>query len=159
MGKPLSMDEVDETFLLNRIEAKTTAHGRRGDQVMHTGRRVKKRDFVKIVHYDRLQRNLRPIKSSTTVYNRSKPHKTNSLQAKRHLGLSLFCTKKPPENRDNDNELTHHQCSHKKNIIDFHCHESKKEETKFLLEISMDDKAYLCPSTSTGMRGARNPTN
>ena len=52
------MDEVDETFLLNCIESKTTAHGRRGDQVMYTGRRVKKRDFVKIVNYHRLQRNL-----------------------------------------------------------------------------------------------------
>ena len=80
-GRPLSMNEVDETFLLNCIESKTTAHGRRGDQVMYTGRRVKKRDFVKIVNYHRLQRNLRSIKSATTVYNRSKPHKTNSLQA------------------------------------------------------------------------------
>ena len=57
------MDEVDETFLLNCIESKTTAHGRR----------VKKRDFVKIVNYHRLQRNLCPVKSATTVYNRSKP--------------------------------------------------------------------------------------
>ena len=40
MGRLLSMDEVDETFLLNCIESKPTAHGRRGDQVMHTGRRV-----------------------------------------------------------------------------------------------------------------------
>ena len=78
------------------------------------------------------------------------------MQAKQHLGLSLFCTKKPPKTGDNDNELTHHQRSHKKNIIDFHCHESKKEETKFFLEISMDDKAYLCPSTGTGTRSARN---
>ena len=156
MGRPLSMDEVDETFLLNCIESKTTAHGRRGDQEMYNGRRVKKRDFVKIVNYHRLQRNLRLIKSATIVYIRSKPHKTNSLQAKRHLGLSLFCTKKPPKTGDNDNELTHHQCSHKKNITDFHCHDRKNEETKFLLEIFMDDKAYLCPSTSTGMCGARN---
>ena len=74
MGRPLTMDEVDETFLLNWIEPKTTAHGRRGDQVMYTGRRVKKKDFVKIVNYHRLQRNLHPIKSATTVYNRPKPH-------------------------------------------------------------------------------------
>ena len=67
MGRPLNMDEVDETFLLNCIESKTTAHGRRGNQVMYTGRRVKKRDFVKIVNYHHLQRNLRPIKFATTV--------------------------------------------------------------------------------------------
>ena len=30
------------------------------------------------------------------------------------------------------------------------------EEHKYLLEISMDDKTYICPSASTGMRGARN---
>ena len=64
------------------------------------------------------------------MYDRSKPHKTNSLQAKRHLGLSLFCAKKPPKTGNNDNELTHHQHSHKNNIIDFHCHESKKEFKK-----------------------------
>ena len=34
MGRPLSMDEVDETFLLNCIESKTTTHGRRGHEVM-----------------------------------------------------------------------------------------------------------------------------
>ena len=45
MGSPLSMDEVDDTFLLNCIESKTTAHGRLGDQIMYTGRRVRKRDL------------------------------------------------------------------------------------------------------------------
>ena len=68
----------------------------------------------------------------------------------------LFCTKKPPKTEDNENELTHHQRSHKKNIIDFLWDAEKEEGRKYTVEISMDDKAYLCLATSTGMRGARN---
>ena len=73
-GWSLAMDDLDEQFVLNCIESNTTAHGRRQDQVMYTGRRVKKRDFLKFVNYDRLQRgNVHPIKSATTVYNRGRP--------------------------------------------------------------------------------------
>ena len=41
-GRSLAMDDLDEQIVLNCIETKTTAHGRRQDQVMYTGRRVKK---------------------------------------------------------------------------------------------------------------------
>ena len=157
-GRPLSMDQLDEEFLLNCIETKATGHGRRGNQVMYTGHRVKKRDFVRLINYHRLQRNLRPIKSATTVYNRSRPHNIRSVQSKRHVGMGLFCTKKPPKTEDNENDLRHHQRSHKKNIIDFLWDAEKEEERKYTVEISMDDKAYpyLCLATSTGMRGTRN---
>ena len=72
-GRSLAMDSLDEQFVLNCIESKTTAHGRRQDQVMYTGRRVKKRDFLRLVNYYRLQRNKKPIKSATTVYNCGRP--------------------------------------------------------------------------------------
>ena len=156
VGRPRGMDEEDEEFLLRCIESKTTAHGRWSDQVMYTNHRVKKRDFVKLVNYHRHQRNLKPIASSTTVYNRSRPFNKRSNQAKLHLGLGLFCAKKPPKTEKNENELTHHQRAHKRNIINFFCDVEREEEAKYVMEISMDDKAYLCPGTSTGMSGARN---
>ncbi len=114
VGRPRGMDEEDENFLLRCIESKTTAHGRRSDQVMYTNHRVKKRDFIKLVNYHRHQRNLKPIRSSTTVYNRSRPRNKASTQAKSHLGLGLFCAKKPPKTENNENELTYHQGAHKK---------------------------------------------
>ena len=92
------------------------------------------------------------------MYNRSRPRRKNSIQAKRHLGLGLFCSKKPPKTADNENELAHYQRSHKKNIVNQFYHPERKDQHKHVLEVSMDDKAYLCPSTSTGMRGARNQT-
>ena len=107
-GRPLSMDEDDEKFVLDCIESKSTAHGRRDDSVIYLNHRVKKMDF------NRLQRNLKPIKSSTTVFNRARPANKRSHQAKRYLGLGLFCGKKPPKVESNENELTHHQRAYKK---------------------------------------------
>ena len=115
-GRPMSLDEEDEKFILNCIESKSTAHGRRHDAVMYLQHRVKKANFLKLANYNRLARGLKPIKSATTVYNRGRPKYRNSIQARRHLGLGLFCSKKPPKAESNDNELTHHQRAHKKNI-------------------------------------------
>ena len=153
-GRPLSMDENDEQFLVQSIESKTTAHGRRHDTVMYSGRRVKKRDFLKLVNHNRLKRNLKPIKSATTAYNRSRPHNKMSIQASRHIGDGLFCTKKPPKTEKNENDLTHYQRAHKKYIVQNFC--TDDENLKYNFEISMDDKAYICPGTGTGMTGARN---
>ena len=50
------------------------------------------------------------------------------------------------------NELTHHQRSHKKNAINYF-YDLEKQQRKYVSEISSDDKAYICSSTSTGMRG------
>ena len=141
---------------MNCIESKTAAHGRRQDQVMCIGRRVKKRDFLQLVNYYRLQRNKKPIKSATTVCNRGRPQNKGSIQAKRHLGMGLFCTKKPPKAEANDNELTHYQRAHKKNVVHHFYAMERKEGDAFVCEMSIDDKAYLCPATSTGMRGAKN---
>ena len=112
-GRPLAMDESDENFLLQCSESKTTADGRRQDQVMYTGRRVNKRDFFfRFVNHNCESRNLKPINSATTAYNRSRPHNIKSVQAKNYLGSGLFCTKKPPKTANNENELTHYQRAH-----------------------------------------------
>ena len=42
------MDETDENFILECIESKSTAHGRRQDLVMYTNRRVKKGIFYNL---------------------------------------------------------------------------------------------------------------
>ena len=46
----LALGNVDKNFILQCIEIKSTAHGRRNDSVMYVGRRLKKCGFLKIVH-------------------------------------------------------------------------------------------------------------
>ena len=149
-GRPQVIDEEDEKFVLQCIEEKSTAHGRRHDAVLYTGHRVKKRDFLRLANYSRISRGLKPIKSATTVFNRARPRNKRSIQANKHLGLGLFCAKKPPKMKDNENILTHHQRAFKRGILLRHLHQSKAEESNFNLFISQDDKAYICPGTSTG---------
>lgn len=97
-------------------------------------------------------RNLPLIKSTTSIYNRAAPKNKRSRQAKNHLGKGLFCCKKPPKAESTSNLLTHFCRAHKKNIVRTLCGQENKELTLFR---SFDDKAYLCPETSTGMQSAR----
>ncbi len=149
-GRPKALDEEDEKFILECIENKATAHGRRHDPVLYMNHRVKKRDFLKLANYSRHSRGLKPIKSATTVYNRAQPRNRRSIQAQKHLGLGLFCSKKPPKLQENDNLLTHYQRVFKKGILMKQCHESNGDGLLYNLFISRDDKAYICPGTSTG---------
>ena len=149
-GRPQSLDEGDERFVLECIENKATAHGRRHDPVLYLNHRVKKRDFLKLVNYNRARRGLKRLKSATTVYNRARPRNIRSIQAKNHLGMGLFCSKKPPKLQENDNVLTHYQRAFKKNILLGHCDESNGHGLMFNLFLSRDDKAYICPGTGTG---------
>jgi hypothetical protein len=80
-------------------------------------------------------------------YNRSRPKNKRSFQAKKHLGLGLFCCKKPPKAEDNSGILT------KKNII--RSLNAAPLDPNFTLYRSYGDKAYLCPGTGTGMMSAR----
>ena len=111
---------------------------------------MKKRDFLKLVNYNRARKGLKRLKSATTVYNRARPRNIRSIQAKNHLGMGLFCSKKPPKLQENDNFLTHYQRAFKKNILLRQCDESNTEGLKFNLFLSRDDKAYICPGTGTG---------
>ena len=149
-GRPQLLDEEDERFVLECIENKATAHARCHDPVLYLNHRVKKRDFLKLVNYNRARRGLKRLKSATTVYNRARPRNIRSIQAKNHLGMGLFCSKKPPKLQENDNVLTHYQRAFKKNILLRQCDESNSEGLKFNLFLSRDDKAYICPGTGTG---------
>jgi hypothetical protein len=84
--------------------------------IMYTNRRVEKRDLLNIANYRLLQKKKKLVKSGTTVYNRCKPRSSRSIQAKRHRGKGLFCTKKPPKAEDVDNESAHFQRAHVKNV-------------------------------------------
>lgn len=154
-GRRRAMDETDESFLVDCIMSKATAHGRRQDSVLYLNHRVKKKDFLKIVNFSHRQRGLPFIRSATTAFNRSVPKSKRSIQSKNHIGLGLFCSKKPPKAEDNSNILTHFCRAHKKNIIRQICMYENKDSNLFR---SMDDKAYLCPNTSTGVQSLRSQT-
>ena len=78
------------------------------DVMMYTGRRVKKRDFLKIANFSRTRRDLKPTRFATTNFDRGTSCNKRSVQATRHLGLVLFCTKKPPKLLDKGNVLKNH---------------------------------------------------
>ena len=84
------------------------------------------------------------------MYNRARPKNIRSIQAKNHLGIGLFCSKKPPKLEENDNALTHYQYAFKKNILLRQCDETNGEGLKFDLFLSRDNKAYIFPGTGTG---------
>ena len=89
----------DEDFIAKAIEDKASYHGRRHDTVLYTSQRVKKKNLLTIANYRLAQRGKKLIRSATTVYNRARPRKKRSVQAKRHTGKGLFCWKNHPKAR------------------------------------------------------------
>ena len=152
-GRPTEMNDDEEGYLLTCIEEMSTAHGRRHDTVLHMNHRVKACDILKIVNHRRAEKGLQPLQSISTILARGKAKRARSIQAKRHKGRSLFCCKKPPKTKDKQNELTHHQRAHVKNAIFNFCY--KSEDRKFSLIKSIDDKAYVRPGTSVGLRDVK----
>ena len=141
-GRPSLLDSEDEEFVAKCIEDKATYHGRRHDTVMYTNKRVKKSDLLDIANYKLLQRGKQAIRSANTVYNRSRPRNIRSLQARRHCGKGLFCFKKPPKAEDNDNENTHFQRGHIKNIkLSFFSNNVDTQTRNCCFMRSTDDKA------------------
>ena len=70
------------------------------------------------------------IRSSSTIWNFSKPKCKTSIQARNHRGKGLWCTRKPPK--------------------------AEERENNDILMRSMDDKAYLRPGTGEAMDRTRN---
>lgn len=116
-------------------------------------RRVKARDLLTIANHHRKSKGKELLKSFTTVWNRSRPRNIRSIQAKQHKGKSLFCTSKPPKAEDMDNECTHYQRAHVKNV-QMYLFQDKLNSDNSLLH-SMDDKAYVRPGTSEGCEKTR----
>ena len=155
-GAPRKIDDQDEEFLAECIEDKATYHGRRHNLVMYTNRQVKSRDLLNITNFRLLQKGKKLIKSATTVYNRCKPKSSCLIQASRHIGKGLMCFKKPPKAEDNENENTHFQRAHVKNVKMTLFSDTSKESKHYSFLHSIDDKAYIRPGTSEGFSGARN---
>jgi len=88
-GAKRKLDDVDEELISKAIEQKTTVNGRRHDMVLYYHKRVKRDDLLSIANYHLLERGKQMIKSTTTVYNRSKPRRMRSKQARRHIGIVL----------------------------------------------------------------------
>eukprot|EP00794_Sanderia_malayensis_P000902 gene902-205_t len=156
LGAPRKLDDEDETFLAMCIEDKSTYHGSRHDLVMYTNRRVKSRDLLKIANYRLLKAGKQMIKSATTVYNRCKPKIQRSKQAANHIGKGLLCFKKLPQAEDKDNENTHYQRAHVKNVKLALFSEASDNSKEVSVIQSMDGKAYLRPGTGEGYAGVRN---
>ena len=152
-GRPAEMAEDEEEYLLKAIKDMSTTHGRRHDTVMYLHHRVKARDMLNIVNQKRVSKGKRPLKAVSTVLARGKPERKNSIQARRHSGQSLFCCKKPPKTEDSETELIHHQRAHVKNAIEDFCY--NEEDRKYAFIKSMDDKAYVRPGTSVGLRDVK----
>ena len=92
--------------------------------------------------------------------NRAKPCRVTSIQVQRHIGQSLICLGKPPKREDSDNENTHHQRGHVKNVK-YHLFSAKVDQRlqkiRHLSVLrSRDDKAYVRPGTSEGFEKVRN---
>lgn len=151
-GAPRLVNEETEQFVAKAIEEKASYHGRRHEPTMYTNRRIKVRDLKNIANYHLAKEGKPPIRSAITVWNRSKPRNLRSMQAKRHIGQSLFCTSKPPKAEDQSNESVHHQRAHVKNVQHFL---SSEESTNYSILHSMDDKASVIPGTSTGFEKSR----
>ena len=67
-GRKVLIDENNEIFLVKAIENKATAHGKRKDSVLYLNHRVKKKDLLKLVNYNREKDSLPLRRSATTVY-------------------------------------------------------------------------------------------
>ena len=147
------MDADDERIFEQCIIDTTTAHGRRHDSVSYFNQRVKNKDFLKIVNHHRKQKSKILLKSAASIFDRSCPFNKRLNKAKNHIGFGLFCCTKPPKPEDSSNLLTHSCRAHKNSIIrNFSTNQETSNKTSYR---HFDDKAYLCPATSTGMQNAR----
>ena len=152
-GRPMEMGEDKEQFLLQSIEEMSTNHRRRHETVLYMNHRVKARDMLNIVNCRREEKNLKPLRSLSTVLSCGKAKRATSIQAKCHKDRSLFCCKKPPKTEDKETELTHHQRAHVKNVVFDFCY--KEQDRKYSFIKSIDEKAYVRPGTSVGFRDVK----
>ena len=89
------------------------------------------------------------------MLNRSKPRRIDTIQAVRHKGKGLWSCKKPPKAEDLDNENTHHQRAHIKNMKRMFLSSKHPEgATSYAVIESRGDHAFLRPGTSVGFQGS-----
>ena len=96
-GRPETIDDDEEEFVARCIEAKATYHGRRKETTVFLNRRVRCKDLLRIVNKRKEEKEKSPIKSVTSVWNRSKPRRIDTIQAFKHKGKGLWSCKKRPK--------------------------------------------------------------
>ena len=154
-GRSETIDDDEEEFVARCIEAKATYHGRR-KETMFLSRRVRCKYLLRIVNKRREEKEKAHFKSVASVWNRSKPRRIDTIQAFRHKGKGLWSCKKPPKAEDLDNENTHYQRAHIKNMKRmFFSSKHPEGATSYVIIESRDDHAFLRPGTSVGFQGSR----
>ena len=121
-GRKRTIDENDEIFLASCLAERSATHERSENSTLWIGqgRQLKARDLLRMINHNHKQRNMPLVKSQTAVYNRSRPKHLGSNQAKNHIGLGLFCCKKPQKCKNNDNLLNLY-CRATKNMLQESC--------------------------------------
>ena len=138
------------------IETKVTYHDRRKETTMFLNRRIRCKNLLRIVNKRREEMEEAAIKSVTSVWNPSKPRRIVTIQAFRHKGKGLWNCKKPPEAEDLDNENTHHQRAHIKNMKRmFFSSKHLEGATLYAIIESRDKSCVLRPGASVGFQGSR----
>ena len=96
-GAHRKIDDTEEEFLREIVEQDRTSHGCRHDEVGYMSKGKKLEDLYQALDEKRKAKGRPLIKSMTTVYNRAKPRREGSRQAKKRIGKSYFCWKTPPK--------------------------------------------------------------
>lgn len=84
---------------------------------------------------------------------RSQPRNKRAIQAKRHKFKSIFLYEKKKKTRkteEKDNEKTHHQRAHVRNVQLTFWSQKTSADRQYVFMQSMDDKAYGRPGTREG---------
>ena len=145
-GAPRKLDDEDEEFLRGYVEADSTSHGRRHDQVGYVNKGRKLECLHEVLNEKRASEGKMPIKSKTTIYNRARPKRYGTKQAKLHIGKSYFCWKKPRKSEEEPTIHKIHDRSHIRLSTEHMC--KNKDNLKFNLFKSEDAKSSFKPSTS-----------
>lgn len=71
-----------------------TYHGRRKETTMFINKRVRCKDFLKLLNKRRKKEGKAPLKRTTAVWNRSKLRRLRTVQSSNHLGKGLWSCNK-----------------------------------------------------------------
>ena len=91
-----------------------------------------------------------------SVYNRCKPKIKDQSKLQAILAKGFSVSKKPPKAEHKDNENTHYQRAHVKNVKLVLFSEASDNPKELSVIHRMDVKAYLHPGTGEGFAGVRN---
>lgn len=83
-GAKCKFDEIDKEAIAKAIEQKNNVS--RHDMVLYYHKRGKHDDLLTLANYNLMKRGMQLVKCPITVFNRAKPKRMKSAQAKQHIG-------------------------------------------------------------------------